>query len=68
MQFLLTMILSIEKSAFLVEHIFHEGNRYTNLVQEQSAEKFPETSVPHCDAVCRLIKKFHDIGSVLDAE
>jgi len=39
-QFLLTMVLSIEGRVFLIEYIFRKGNRYTDLVQEQSAEKF----------------------------
>jgi hypothetical protein len=41
------MVLSIEKRVFLVEYVFREGNRYTDLVQEQFAEKFSETPVPH---------------------
>jgi hypothetical protein len=45
-RFLLTVVLSIEEHVFLVEYVFRE-NRYTDLVQEQFAEKFPETSVPH---------------------
>jgi hypothetical protein len=36
------MVLSIEKRVFLVEYVVREGNRYTDLVQEQFAEKFPE--------------------------
>jgi hypothetical protein len=43
------MVLPIEKRVFLVEYVFREGNRYTDLVQEQFAEKFPETPVPHHD-------------------
>jgi hypothetical protein len=35
------MVLSIEERVFLVEYIFREGNRYTDLVQEQFAEEFP---------------------------
>jgi hypothetical protein len=62
------MVLSIEHSVFLVEYCFREGSRYTDLVQEQFAEKFPETPVPHRDAVCRLIEKFCEKGSVLYAE
>ena len=42
-QFLFTLVLSIEERVFLVEYVFREGNRYTDLVQEQFAEKFPET-------------------------
>jgi len=56
-QFLLTVVLSIEERVFLFEYVFREGNRYTDLVQEQCAEKFPETAVPHRNAaksaVCR---------------
>jgi transposase len=37
-------------------------------VQEQFVEKFPQTPVPHRNAVCRRIEKFHETGSVLDAE
>jgi hypothetical protein len=42
-QFLLTMFLSIEEHVFLFEYVFQEGNSYTDLVQEQFAEKFQET-------------------------
>jgi hypothetical protein len=42
-QFLLTIVLSIEGRVFLVECVFREGNSYTDLVQEQFPEKFPET-------------------------
>jgi hypothetical protein len=41
------MVLSIEERVFLDEYAYREDNRYTNLVQEQFAEKFPETPVPH---------------------
>jgi hypothetical protein len=47
---------------FLVEYVFREGNRYTDLVQEQFAEKFPEPPVPHRNAVRRLIEKFRETG------
>jgi hypothetical protein len=46
-QFLLTVVLSIEERVFVVEYVIREGNRYTGLVQEEFAEKFPETPVPH---------------------
>jgi hypothetical protein len=36
------MVLSTEERVFLVEYVFREGNRYTDLVQEQFAEKFPK--------------------------
>jgi hypothetical protein len=39
------MVLAIEERVFLAEYVFREGNRYTDLVQEQFAEKFPETPV-----------------------
>jgi transposase len=62
------MVLSIEERVFLVEYVFQAGNIYTDLVQEQCAQKFPETPVPHRNAVRRLIEKFHETVSVLDAE
>jgi hypothetical protein len=37
-------------------------------MQEQFAEKFPETPVPHCNAVQALTEKFHVTGSVFDNE
>jgi hypothetical protein len=35
------MVLSIEERVYLVAYTFQEGNRYTDLMQEQFAEKFP---------------------------
>jgi hypothetical protein len=37
-------------------------------VQKQFAEKFPETPVPYRIAFRRLIEKFRETGSVLDAK
>jgi hypothetical protein len=62
------MVLSIEERIFLVEYVFREGNRYTDLLKEQFAAKLPETSVPHRSAVRRLIEKFRARGSVLEAK
>jgi hypothetical protein len=50
------MVLSIEERVFLVEYVFREGNRYTDLVMEKFSEKFPESPVPHHNAVHRLIE------------
>jgi len=52
------MVLSIEERVFLVEYIFREGKRYTDLVQEQFDEKFPETPEPHRNEFRRLTEKF----------
>jgi hypothetical protein len=38
------------------------------LMQEQFADKFPETPAPHRNAVRRLTEKFRVTGSVLDTE
>jgi hypothetical protein len=38
------LVLSIDERVFLVEYVFQKGNRYTNLEQEEFAEKFPETA------------------------
>jgi hypothetical protein len=59
------MVLSIEKRVFVVEYLFREGNRYTDLVQEQFAEQFPEIPVPHRNVVRRIIEKCRE---TLDAE
>jgi hypothetical protein len=53
------MVLSIEERVFLVEYVFREG---TDLVQEQFAVNFPETPVPHRNAVRRLTEIFREIG------
>jgi transposase len=66
-QFLLTVVLSIEQRVFLVEYVVRKGNRYTDLVQEQFAEKFTETPVSYRTGVRRLAEKFHETGSVFDA-
>jgi hypothetical protein len=50
------MVLSIEERVFLVEYVFREGNRYTDLVREQFAEIFPGTPVPHRSSSRRLIE------------
>jgi hypothetical protein len=55
-------------NVFLVEYMFWEDNRYTDLVQEKFAEKLPGTPVPHRNAVRTLIDKFRETGSVLGAE
>jgi transposase len=60
--------LSIEERVFLIEYVFRESSRYTDLVQDEFVEKFLETPVPHRNAVRRLIEKFRETGSVLDAE
>jgi hypothetical protein len=39
--------------------------RYTDLVQEQFVEKFPETPVPNRNADRRLIEKFRETVSGL---
>jgi hypothetical protein len=46
------VVISTEERVFLVEYVFREGNRYTDLMQEQFAEKFQETPVHHLNAVC----------------
>jgi hypothetical protein len=54
------VVPSIEERVFLVEYIFLDGNRYTDLVQVQFAEKFPETLVPYRNAVfANKIKRVH---------
>jgi GH35 family endo-1,4-beta-xylanase len=61
------MVLSQCRNVLFLFNVFREGNRYIDLVQEQFDEKFPETPVPHRNAFRRLIEKFRETGSVLDA-
>ena len=44
------------------------GDRYTDVVQQQFAEKFPDKPVPHHKAVYNLVDKFWKTRSVYDAE
>jgi hypothetical protein len=60
------MVLSIEERVFLVEYIFRECKRYTNLVQEQFAEIFPQTPVPNGSADHRFIIHGHCIDIIPD--
>jgi hypothetical protein len=53
-QFLLTVVPSIEERVFLVEYVFREGNRYTDLEQEQVAGKLPETPVPNRNSIIHV--------------
>jgi hypothetical protein len=62
-QFLLTIVLSIEERVFLIEYVIRKDKRYTDLVKGQFAEKFPEPPVPHRNAVRRLIDKFRETCS-----
>jgi transposase len=62
------MVLSIEERIFLVQYVFQEGNRYIDLVQEQFAEKFPETPVHNRITVRRLTETFRETGSVFDTK
>ena len=59
------MFLSIEERVFLVEHIFREGNRYTDLVHEKFAEKFQET--PPDFYVCGREGGQQNLQSILNA-
>jgi hypothetical protein len=53
---------------FLLNTSFEKAIDIPILVQKQFAEKFPETPVPHRNAVRRLIETFRETGSILDAE
>lgn len=61
------MVLTIENRVFLVEHVFRNGGKYTDEVIRQFVRKFPDSQVPHRNSVTKLIKKFRETGSVVDA-
>jgi hypothetical protein len=54
-QFLLTVVLSIEERVFVAKYFFREGNRYSDLVQQRFAGNFPGTPVHYRNEVRRLI-------------
>jgi hypothetical protein len=47
-QFLLTVVLSIEERVFLVEYVFPEGNRYTIDITSNTFYKCTVTFRTHC--------------------
>jgi hypothetical protein len=61
------MVLSVKEHAFLVKRVFQESNRYTDLVQQQFAEKFPETFVPRRNAVHEITSWFQQDGTTAHA-
>ena len=62
------MVLTTEEHVLLVEHIFRESDRYTDVVRQWFTEKFPDKPVPHLNAVCNLVDKFQETGSVYGAK
>lgn len=60
------MVLTTEERVFLVEQVFRHGGNYTEGVQIEFNKTFPDTPVPHRNAVRNLIRKFRETGSVQD--
>jgi transposase len=60
------MVLFVEERTFLVEHMFLYGGEYSQGVQQRFRAQFPETKVPHHNAVQQLIQKFKETGSMCD--
>lgn len=60
-------ILSIEERAFLVEYVFHEGDKFTKKVKQIFRMRFPNSRCPNHDTVRDLFNKFLGTGSVLNA-
>ena len=56
------MVLSTEERIFLIEHVFRANGEYTKAVKEKFAKKFPETALPHRNAVRALVNKFRETG------
>lgn len=61
------MVLNTEQRVFIVENVFRNGGNYTAEVILKFIHKFPDTPVPHRNAVRHLITKFRETGSVHDA-
>ena len=52
------MVLTSEERVWLVKHVFQEGDRYTAVVRQRFAEKFPDKPVSHHNAVVTLLISF----------
>jgi transposase len=61
------MVLSVEELTFIAAYVFLFGAEYTQDVQQRFQAQFPETEVPHRNAVRQLIQKFQETCSVCDA-
>ena len=61
------MVLSVTERIWLIEHVFRAQGKFTEQVKEDFATQFPDTEVPHRNAVNRLVTKFRDTGTVADA-
>ena len=60
-------MLTLEERIFLIEHVFRDKDKYTDEVKRQFRNRFPDTVLPHRNAVRDLINKFRETGSVQDA-
>jgi hypothetical protein len=47
-----------------LEHIFHCGGEYTEVVKQKFAEMYPKSHVPHRNTVQQSINKFRETESV----
>lgn len=56
------MVLTTEERAFLVRHVFQEGGRKIDMVQQIFAYIFSDTPILHRNIVCNLFDNFrkHD--------
>ena len=64
---LVITVLPVEECTFLVEHVCQCGGEYTQDVQQRFQAQFPDTKVPHRNAVWQLIQKFKETVSMYDA-
>ena len=60
------MVLSIEERVFLVENVLRSNDEYTEEVKQKFTNQFPNQTLPHRNAVRRLLEKFRETGSVCD--
>ncbi|KAG8246570.1 hypothetical protein J6590_081779 [Homalodisca vitripennis] len=52
----------------LVDYVFRKGEKYGDLLKRKLSEKFPDSIIPHRNAVITLIVTFRATGSVGDSE
>jgi hypothetical protein len=67
------VVLSIEQRVFVVDCIFGEGNRYSDLVQQKFAETSPQTAVPYlcgaakCAVCCDRPRAVNELETAVTA-
>ncbi|KAG8281534.1 hypothetical protein J6590_056916 [Homalodisca vitripennis] len=58
----------VDERIFLVGYVFREGDKCHDVMKLKFSKKFPDSIIPHRNAVRTVIEKFRVTGSVEDVE